>query len=224
MEKLTQEEEKKLIGLVAFASEINDLTTSSEEINNIKEKLVLRLKENIVSMADTRRNIIEIENEINENINNEELNDLYLSDPVTISMVQYIRLTKSYDLNKEQAIKAMYECIVELIEMINEGMLKPIKRTEFVDEELLSDEEINALKNKALRWVMFWKKTDKTSARKQIEYQMWKEALGSKQKFSIFNDMFFEHTGEYVLDRIKKEKDKKDDTEREADNSNRQPA
>lgn len=214
MEKITEEEEKKLISLIDFARDIDKSVTSNEEIHRIKERLILQLNTIIIPLADDKRNIIEIEREINENVNNEELNDLYQNDPVTISMLQYIRLTKSYDLKKEQAIKSFYECVISLIEKINEGILKPIKRTEFIseDEKLFTDEERLALKNKAERWVTFWKKSN-LGNKKQIEYQIWKEALGNKQKFSIFNDMFYEHTGEYVLDRIKKEKEKKENVD-----------
>ena len=214
MEKITQEEEKKLISLVDFAKDIDKFTTSHEEIHRIKEKLILKLNMLIIPLADDRRNIMEIESEINQNINNEELNDLYQNDPVTISMLQYMRITKSYDLKKEQAIEVFYQCIIQLLEKINEGILKPIKRTEFIseDEKLFTDEEISAIKNKAERWVLYWKKAN-TSTKKQIEYQVWKEALGNKQKFSIFNDMFYEHTGEYILDRVKREKEKKENAD-----------
>lgn len=213
-EKISVEEEKKLISIKSYSDEIEKLNVSQyPSIEDEKVKLVLQLKTLLVPLGKHMQALIKLEDEINQSISHPEMDDLYALDPVTQLSMLHIQRTKEYDLTKEQAFRAMGDFIINVIDLVNELAIKPKIKTEFLsqEEEPLKEEEITAIKGNAARRIIYWKQAV-AAQKRRIEYQLYEETKTDRQKFAIVNDLFYEHTGEYVLERIKKEKEKKNDT------------
>lgn len=208
-EKISTEEAKKLIFIKGYVDEFEKLEPANPEIAQLKDNLILQLKTLLIPLAQNRMFLKELEDDVNDIVYSDELDHLFRDDPVTQKMMQYMKVTKSYDLNKEQAMKVMCETLMEVIEATDDIKFTTKVKTEFLspDDVAMKEEEIETLKSRARRWIMFWKKAT-SGAKKLTEHQIYKDITGHKQRFAIVNDLFYEETGEYVLDRIKREKEK----------------
>lgn len=215
MEKVSIEEQKKVMSTVAYTKELEKLQITEDIIDEIRNNLVSHLKALIIPIGQDIVMIQQTISEINGIINDEVWNDIY-DDNVTLLFKNYITYTKNYDLKKEQIIKAMAETLIELLGKITDLGIKP-KHIPFEDESGLTEEEIKFLKSKATRLILQYKKFKEEGTVKYARvYSLKLYAMAETEaKFEIINNLFFDFTGEYVLDKIRKEKEKQEREEKE---------
>jgi len=207
-----QEEEQKKIGIGLYASRLEKLQITENVVDEIRNNLVSQLRTLEIPFGQDVVMINETLSEINEIINDEVWNDVYSEDKVTMLFKNYMKLTRNYDFKNEMALRAMGDSIIKILEKITDLGIKP-KHTPIEDDGSLNEDERNALKDKAIRWILLYKKF--REEKRNVTYMRLYsiklyEMADTQAKYEMINNLLFEHTGEYVLDKIKKEKENRD--------------
>ena len=206
------EEERKLVSIIAYIDKLDKIQITEENIDEIRNNLVSSLKAMILPLCQDVVMIKNTQLEIDEIINDEVWDDIY-DDSVTLLFRNHMTYSKNYDLKKEQVIRAMAESMMQIFQIITNLGIKPRRSPIREDENAMEEDERQALKNRATRLIVQYKKFKDDPSVNKMKYanvyahKLYKMA-DTEERFEFINYLFFEITGEYVLDKIRKKSEK----------------
>src|SRR3990167_11373007 len=159
-QKVTVEEEQRLITSKGYIETLRKKIIIHEGLEQIKINLIKQHETTILGIVTDIANIKECKIEINDILNDEVFDDLYMNDPIAEKLKQYMKLMDGYTLKKEQQVRIIIDSLYAMIDIVNDIGFKPITRTVFMKEGeiLLADEEKKALKSKIGNFILMYKK------------------------------------------------------------------
>jgi len=208
MQKIETVEEQKKISIVGYIDKLEKIQITENVLDEIRNNLTAQLNTVIVPLGQDVSLIMETITEINDIINDEVWDDIY-DDNVTLLFKNYIKFTRNYDMKKEMVIKLLSESLIKILDKITDLGINP-KHIPYEDDGSLTEDERQSLRDRSIRLILQYKKfKNKGSSIYSKAYSLKIYNLADTQaKFELLNNLFFEHTGEYVLDMIRKEKEK----------------
>ena len=208
-EKVSIEEQRKLISIVAYKDKLERLQITESVLDEIRNNLVAKLETMIIPLGQDVVRLNETKTEIEDIIYDDVWDDIY-DDNTTLHFKNYMSYTKDYDLKKEQIIMALAESVIQILQKTTDLEISPKRYIPREDEIALTEEERQFLKNRATRLVIQYKKFKDDGVIKYARVYSGKlyAMADTEEKFEFINKIFFDIVGEYVLDKIRKEKDK----------------
>lgn len=213
-DKLNLEQVQKSISIVSYIDSLDKIQIPEDAIIELKTKLVAQLKTLVIPLAQDIKLLTETENKIMEVFNDDVSGDIYDLLEVTHYIKNYISYSKNYNFKKEQSIEIIAKSMIELLKKISELNLIKIRPRQLTLEEgeyKLTEEEIKALESKASRLILIYKNyiEDGRMSYGKVMAGKINQMADTQEKYEIINNKFFELTGEYVLDKIKYDKEEK---------------
>ena len=208
-EKISVEEEKKLISIRSYIDKLEKQQVYNENFIEEKEKLVAVLKNSITALGMATQNVKVTETEIMEVFENDLMDDLY--EDFKKDVKGYITHSRNRFLLQEQVIQNLANYILTILEGINEVSTPSKSTISNLDdgEPVMDEEERQELKRRANALILHYKKTDMSGKKKLVVHRLYTLA-NTKEKFNIMDDMFLEMVGERLLTKFKKEKERQE--------------
>lgn len=208
-EKISLEEEQKLIGISKYIKEIENKQVIDPVLLDIKDKLLDKLQTLIIPIGQDLATLKELKMDINELINDPIYSDLY-DDQLTMMFKNHLSNTDKHMVKMVQVVRIFEESLLEIFEKSQDigPKTKPFFMKE--GESVLSDEERERFKAKVTRFVLRYKKEQDDGSVKysRLIAKRLMDLAETTEKYQLINYIFFEYTGEYVLDKLKREMEK----------------
>ena len=205
--QINVDEEKKLITILTYLKKITDTTIEDNILDNKRDRLVAVITNLIpqmgISITDNQRH----ESKIDEKLQDEMTNDIYESDPLYPHVTGYINSSKNRYLLQEQIANVLCEFIIDILAMTNDILTsrRPKTTSNPLDdgEPMMTTEQRESMKRNAYSMAVYYKNS-KESVKRNMVHNLNK-LCDTNEKFAIANDIFFEVTGEKVLEKYRKE-------------------
>ena len=212
-QKLSVEEEKRLITFKGYLKKIEDTQIYNEHLIGKRDQLVDVLRHLLTPLGMNIVNLKKSEAEIISVLEDELTDDIYEADPIFKDVKYYIMNSKDIFGQQEKFMHILAQFIIDFIALSND--ITPIsssRKVSRIDDgtPALSEEEREKLKRTAYTLILNYKKQTARGNKNIIASRLLHFA-DTKEKYSIINDLFLDLAGERVLDKLKKKKPKEDD-------------
>lgn len=211
-EKVNQEEEQKLIGIKTYYLKMMEKQVTDPIIDDIKNNVVAKLQTLVIPMGQDIELIKNTKLEIEDILYDPIFDDIY-DDQVTQLFKNYMHYTRMLHYKSNLVINIIAEAMIDIFEKANDMGTRTRAIYLKEGELLMGEEERDRFKAKMSRFVVRYKKDIETGNLKtaRLITKRLYDLADTSERYELINFLFYEFTGEYVLDKIKKEMIKKEE-------------
>lgn len=213
-EKITQEEEHKLISLKSFVDSLQKIQVIDPILLDIQNRLLASLKPTVTYQAIALRRTNELKIVLKTELNDEVNADIY-NDEISINMRHYLDRVDDNDFTKEYVIKILTSTLLDIFDKITEFAKMPQEIKVLDGEKIMDGGDREMFKAWANRLVLSYKRyvENGNSRSKNVLASRIYDKADTDEKYQIANNLFYEYTGKHVLDEIKRRETKQETIE-----------